>query len=99
MLAALTLAVAFAVQDDIPTLLVTKSKLTCLDWAMAANHYIREGEVQASADLILASGTKPGSRANRRTALLCRVLFQGKGLRPPKLGDLGLPSMSLSSWP
>lgn len=81
-------------------LLFKGSRLTCKDWAEAANYYIEQGEDQACASLLQrASG---GSKRSIRAGLICRILFEPKGkgtLREPRFGGLSLPPMPLRSWP
>lgn len=104
MIAACSLVLALAVQSDPSKVLFTKSRLDSRDWAEAANYYIGMGEPDACADLIRNAGASKAPKRNVRAALICRILFEGKGkggLRAPRLGDISLPTMTMpsSAWP
>jgi len=78
----------------------------------AVNHYISIGEMQTITELKKATKQplKLGSLAltkqerDERIGWLCRILFQaeeGKLLRPPKYGELSLPTLTMPAklWP
>jgi hypothetical protein len=104
MLATLSVIACLVRQAQVPDVLFAPQKLSCRDWTEVANYYIDLGEDKAVDSLVQETISHPKNKVNTRVCLICRILFQPKGkhpLRPPALGDLSLPRMTmpLSSWP
>lgn len=94
---------------DLPEFL-SEAEISCARYAEAVNYYVDIGEENAVASLEALAASEathgdPPDRAQRRMALLCRVLFEPKGkgrLRGPAFGEVhGLPrnTMPRERWP